>query len=192
MTERYPLHWPDGWPRTPDNQRQWGVFKVSPDKARREVLREIELLGGQYSLISSDVAVRKDGQPYADASRRKIHDPGVAVYFMLKGKQMVFACDRYDAPWKNLRAIGKTIEAIRGIERWGASDMMERALSAFEALPAPGGWRQELGLGSDCTFAQAQARYRELVKQHHPDRGGDPEQFRRINEAFEKARKELQ
>lgn len=193
MTEAYPLHWPDGWPRTPSNERIWGRFQTTPGTARSHLLQEITALGGQYPVISSDLAVRKDGLPYADQARRKIHDPGVAVYFEKKGTQMVFACDRYDAPWKNMRAIGKTIEAIRGIDRWGASDMMERALSAFEALPAPDGWRTVLGFSGDPDVSRDEAhhRYREMVKNHHPDRGGDPEQFRKINEAWVSAQKEL-
>ena len=193
MTERYPLHWPQGWPRTPDHERQWGAFKVTPDKAQQELIFEIERLGGRYPLVSSDVAVRRDGMPYADQARRKIHDPGVAVYFEKDGKQHVFACDQYDAPWKNIRAIGKTIEAIRAIERYGASDMMERALSAFEALPAPDGWRTVLGFpnGPCPSLREVRARYRDLVKTHHPDQGGDPDQFRKINEAYEQARHEV-
>jgi molecular chaperone DnaJ len=30
--------------------------------------------------------------------------------------------------------------------------------------------------------------YRRLVKQHHPDRGGDPEQFKNIQQAYEELR----
>src|SRR3546814_19053229 len=78
---------------------------------------------------------------------------------------MTFACDRWDTVRDNVRAIGKTIEAIRGIERWGASDMMERAFSAFEALPAPGGgvtlscW-SVLGIEPGSSLAELERAYR--------------------------------
>ncbi len=42
-----------------------------------------------------------------------------------------------------------------------------------------------LGLGPGATPAQIRRRYRELVLEHHPDRGGDADRFRRIAEAME-------
>lgn len=42
-----------------------------------------------------------------------------------------------------------------------------------------------LGLGDDCSWQQIRASYRRLAAQHHPDRGGDSEQFRRVREAYE-------
>jgi hypothetical protein len=44
---------------------------------------------------------------------------------------------------------------------------------------------RELGLGPQASFPQAKRRYRHLVLQHHPDRGGDPERFRRVRQAME-------
>ena len=44
---------------------------------------------------------------------------------------------------------------------------------------------QVLGLQPGVTREAAKARYRELVKQHHPDTGGDAEQFKRIQAAWE-------
>ncbi len=35
----------------------------------------------------------------------------------------------------NIQAIRKTIEAMRGLERWGVSDMLQRTFSGFKALP---------------------------------------------------------
>ena len=41
-----------------------------------------------------------------------------------------------------------------------------------------------LGLAPDATFAEAKSRYRTLLKEHHPDHGGDPEKCRRIIAAW--------
>ena len=44
-----------------------------------------------------------------------------------------------------------------------------------------------LGLTTAATFAQVKARHRELALQHHPDRGGDAAEFRKIQAAYEVA-----
>ena len=45
-----------------------------------------------------------------------------------------------------------------------------------------------LGLGPDATLQEARAAYRKLAKEHHPDLGGDPEEFRRIQAAWQQLR----
>ncbi|QBD82728.1 J domain-containing protein [Ktedonosporobacter rubrisoli] len=47
-----------------------------------------------------------------------------------------------------------------------------------------------LGLPLNATSEQIKRRYRTLAKRHHPDRGGDPEQMRRIVAAYELLMKE--
>ena len=42
-----------------------------------------------------------------------------------------------------------------------------------------------LGLPPNATSQQIKRRYRTLVKQHHPDRGGDPRQMQKIIAAYE-------
>ncbi|HEV7235487.1 MAG TPA: J domain-containing protein, partial [Ktedonobacteraceae bacterium] len=48
-------------------------------------------------------------------------------------------------------------------------------------------WATILGVESTATKDQIKARYRELAKQNHPDRGGDPVKFAKITEAYEQA-----
>jgi hypothetical protein len=93
-------------------------------------------------------------------------------------------------------AIAKTIENLRGIERWGASDMMERAFTGFLALPekASEPWRGVLGFGVNdhLTLAIVESRFRELVRKWHPDvDGGDRDTFEAITGAREQASNEL-
>lgn len=47
---------------------------------------------------------------------------------------------------------------------------------------------QVLDISADATWDVVRARYRELVMQHHPDRGGTVEEFRRIQTAYEALR----
>ena len=44
-----------------------------------------------------------------------------------------------------------------------------------------------LGLGRDATAAKVKAAYRRLAMVHHPDKGGDPAEFRRVKKAYDLA-----
>lgn len=135
MIPAYPLQWPSGWPLTKEPQR--ARFGLSMDRSQRHLVAEIERLGGTSLVISTNLPVRRDGLPYAGARvpREAPGGAGVAAYFYWNGRQVVFACDRYTEVGDNIRAIGLTIEAMRGIERWGATGVLERAFTGFAALP---------------------------------------------------------
>jgi DnaJ-domain-containing protein 1 len=117
---------------------------------------------------------------------------GVAVYFTYRGRQMCFACDQWDRIQDNIHAIRKTIEALRGIARWGTGDMMERAFTGFEALPAPGQhakrpWWQVLGVSRDASPQTIKEAYRSKAKACHPDTGGDETLMAELNAAYSEA-----
>ncbi|MAM87523.1 MAG: J domain-containing protein [unclassified Hahellaceae] len=181
--EAYPLHWPDGWPRcsSPDYAR----FKITPGRARDELFQELERLGAEHIVLSTNIELRLDGLPYAN--RRPPQDEGVAVYFQYQGQAMVFACDRWKGVHNNIQAVRKTIEALRGIERWGASDMLQRAFAGFEALPdfSERSWWLVLGVSRTDSPEAVRTAYQTLRSRHHPDRGGDPEDFRQIQRAWQ-------
>lgn len=182
----YPLHWPEGFPRR--RRREVSRFRTTFGVARDRLLREFGLLGARYIVISSNIPVRRDGLPYAD--HRQPDDPGVAVYFDLKGGQRVMACDRWSTACDNVVALAHTVEAMRGIARWGSTEMLERAFSAFQALPpAATDWRAVLGA---TTLEEARRRHRALAFEAHPDRrGGSEEAMKRLNVALEAAEREL-
>lgn len=179
--DAFPLQWPQGWARTTSYRRERGSFKTTFAKARDELMAEISRMGGRQPVLSSNLALRRDGLPYAQQGR--IEDPGIAVYFEYKKKPMCFACDRYTTIEANTRAIQLSIAAIRGLERWGASDMMERAFTGFVALEAPSNdWRSILDP------SDPDGSYRRLRSQHHPDKGGDAVEFGRVQKAYEQYR----
>lgn len=199
---QYPLQWPAGWKRTQNPGKS--QFSTGMDRATRGLMEEIRKLGGRLPVISSNAQYRNDGMPYARQAR--IDDTGVAVYFQRKGSPMVFACDSYWTVHENMHAIAKTIEALRGIERWGASDMMERAFTGFTALPAPiaagmkRDWQDVLGL-KELLLPNAddvQRAYRRLASEYHPDKGPESERSERtakmaeLNAARDEALKEVQ
>lgn len=181
--QAYPLQWPAGRQRRRYRQHaQFGTrHGLTLGKARDELFRQIKLLGGKMPILSSNLELRLDGLPYAN--QRQPDDPGVAVYFTYKGKQHCFACDVWHKVEDNVFAIAKTIDALRGIERWGTGDMLERAFMGFEALPQPEQWFQVLGVSAHATEQEIDAAYRRLAMEHHPDRGGNGDQMARINAA---------
>lgn len=192
-TEAFPLYWPEGRPRTEQRRRERSRFKTTFGQACHALMAELRLLGARDVVLSTNVPLRIDGLPYASA--RPPEDQGVAVYFTYKKNQMCFACDRWDRVQDNVQAIHHTIEALRGVARWGTGDMMEAAFQGFTALPSPNSertWRAVLGLPrGPQSMEQVVETYRRLRSQHHPDKGGDPEKFNELQRAYEQAELEI-
>ena len=192
MERTYPLLWPQGRPRTPSHNITYSRFDVTPSQAQREMIEEINRLGGRQIVISTDQRVKRDGTLYARDLNRTPDDPGVAVYFERKGERVCFCCDRYMRIWENMRAIGKTIEAMRGIERWGSTEMLDRAFTGFAALPAPSSenhphWSDVLGVSMTADAVTVEQAYRKKAKTAHPDHGGSAEEMTVLNRAREEA-----
>jgi hypothetical protein len=214
-TER--LIWPEHWPRTrPGSRRQARFGQFSFGRSRDDLVAELRRLGASHVTLCCDVPVRHDGLPYANSSEPA--DPGIAVRFHWRGKPYEIACDSYTRARDNLRAVAKTVEAMRAIERHGASQLLERALSSFTALP-PGKdgvsqpprrpWWEVLGLPTfeGMTFHEiagdpkhalrvhllklAEVIYRDKIRSAHPDKGGSPEEMIALNLAIQQAREAL-
>lgn len=190
MKEAYPLQWPLGKPRTRNPERS--RFSVPSSAVVRDALiSELELLGAKDVVISTNVPLRKDGLFYGN--HREPDDPGVAVYFKYKGRDKCFACDKWDKFTHNIRAIEKTINALRGINRWGSDDMVEAAFVGFDALPAPGQTADPysiLGVSPGDSMETITRAFREAIKKAHPDAGGSQEESSRLNYAYSQIRGE--
>lgn len=189
MIEAYPLQWPVGYKRTVN--RSWSKFKQSPDKVQQLLKSQVKLLGANELIISSNVNLRKDGSMYTDMMATNISDPGMAVYFKYKGKDVVMCCDTYLKPWENLYALAKGIESLRKMEQiWGVSEFLERAFTGFKALPESVGhsqaWYEILGVPPNANAVQIKEAYRKMAQVHHPDAGGDPSMFAKLNSAYQK------
>ena len=178
----YPLLWPQGWPRTPSEERRPARFRMgamgatsqlSIAEGRLRVLDELERLGASEIVISSNFR----------AGREPGDDRGVAVYFSLNGVRSVLACDRWDRIAGNLGAIAAHVDAIRGQQRWGVGSMAQ-AFAGYKALPAVRNWWEILGVPRGASPDVIKAAKRELLTKHHPDRGGDPGQAAEITAAY--------
>lgn len=192
MIEAYPLQWPAAWPRT-----QYPVpakFKTPFSYARDQLLRELELLGASDVVISSNMMIRQDGLMYA--KQRIPDDRGVAVYFNLNGEPQCIPCDKWTQVQDNLQAIRLTVEALRGLERWGAKEMVAAAFKGFKALPSsivtpPPSDRQKrswwvvLGTTQDADAPTVKQAYRRAQATAHPDAGGSNYDFQEVQAAYD-------
>lgn len=185
-----PLTWPERWPRTAPEKRRHSIFgKHSMERVFGALRNQVVSgLGSNSWVFSSNVPRRaKDGLPFSNQPLLK--DPGVAVYFELKGRAVSLACDKWLRVECNTWSIAKHIEALRGQERWGVGSV-EQAFRGYMALPGIGetngsSWWQTLGVAINASPEQVKEAYRLLAKKHHPDRGGDAELFNRIQSAYE-------
>lgn len=207
----YPLCWPGSWKRTAPGDRKRATFnaknrdpsrpyvltnRLNVSQATERVLYELARLNVERGdmIISTNVKVRLDGLPYS--SQAEPADPGAAVYWRPRGTQQTkcMAVDRYDRVADNLAAIAATLEAMRAIERHGGAEILERAFLGFQALPPPitaaRPWWEVLGFedGRAVSLEDAERAFRELCKTHHPDAGGNAEDFTALADAIRAAR----
>jgi hypothetical protein len=184
----FPLAWPAGQPRA--RSRGSSKFRErSLASAFQELKAELTRLGAQYIVISTNVPLKANGEPYSDPGR--MPDPGVATYFKLRGKSYALACDRWSTVEENIYALAKHIEAMRGMERWGVGSV-EQTFAGFKQLTSESepDWWVVLGLDARASVDQILAAHRAKAMAAHPDRGGTTEQMTRVNVARDRALKE--
>lgn len=190
MIDAYPLQWPTAWPRTkyPKSAR----FNTSFATARDETIIELQRLGAKDIVISSMVELRRDGLPYAN---QRVEDTGIAVYFTLNGESQCIPCDKWTTLADNMQAIRKTIEALRGLERWGAKEMVNAAFRGFKALPESSIvtpytkrlWHEVLEVSPTASPEVVKAAYRQKMLKAHPDHGGTSATFQEVQAALKEA-----
>lgn len=185
MTEAYPLAWPLGKPRTPRSAQKVGKFSrdgrwITVAGATARVEAEIGRLGGRWIVISTNIALRRDGKPYS--GQKEPDDRGVCVYFDIAGQPYAMACDRYTEVADNLAAIAAHIEATRAIARHGVASAAE-TLQSFQALPAPKRPHEILGIAPDAAPDTIRSAWRKAITGAHPDQGGTEAAAAEINAA---------
>jgi len=189
QVEAFPLAWPSGYPRC--LERKKARFKISLAVARDGIFKELRLMKATQVVMSTNVPLKQNGSPYG--SQGLISDPGVAVYFFRKDKQLVLACDEWARIEDNLHAVQLSISAMRGLDRWGCSDILDRAFTGFTALPPPSlkrEWWDVLQCRQDSSLDVINFNYKRLAKDYHPDLGCSNEKMYELNRAIADARKE--
>jgi hypothetical protein len=134
---------------------------------------------------------RNPNRPYAN--QPEPDDPGVVVRWTMDGDQYAVACDEYSRARDNLRTVGLYIREKRKMETrpvmTGESEFANARLppaddeNAVVAGPASEPPHEVLGVTPDAEDAAVEGAARRLKAKHHPDAGGDREQFQRIVKA---------
>lgn len=196
--DRYPLAWPEHRPRT--KGRRPGRFTaenrpIGVAAALRRVDQQLGMIGARWPILSSNLEVRVDGSPVLN--RGMPTDPGVCLYFDLKGKPFALACDTFSDIAQNVAAVAAHLEATRAIERYGVATAAE-SLQAFSALPPPAAakpvrpWWEVFGVDRAAIDADdVRALFKVKAKKAHPDTGGTADAMSELNTALAQALSEL-
>ncbi|MFN3652592.1 MAG: molecular chaperone DnaJ [Armatimonadota bacterium] len=190
------------WPGAPRSQRKPSRFRVMFPAILDDLERELEYLGARDILIQIAVEpkdIRNDGWPRSGA--RPSH-PGVILNFAAGRVPYQFACDTYDDWQDNLRAITLTLQALRAVDRYGATQHREQ-YRGFAALPpgegAPESQPEAMtldqaakllaelgGFTAGALLADAEVvriAWKRAADRLHPDRGEDGAKFLRAQKA---------
>lgn len=204
----------DQWPGKlrPDVSRAMPTFTASWSSTVDLLEREVDMIAArgvseaaiQLAVVESDL--RLDG--WIRANARPAH-PGVIVAFESKYGPLRYHTDYFAsnyemAGWQaNVRAVALGLEALRRVDRYGITKDGEQ-YKGWNALPAGTPMRAAMTVEEAALFiaehsgwASADldalvdepgvldAEYRRAAKRLHPDVGGDPALFRRLQQARE-------
>lgn len=133
---------------------------------------------------------------------------GVKVIFDRAGKRYIRECKRWESSLDNLRAIGLQIDYLyRALEVYGV-DMSEttfdrefdNVFAGYLATPddtqlllgdGKAQWWVILGVKENATKGDILNAFRALSRIHHPDVGGNSEDFIRLRAAYDEALRQL-
>lgn len=206
---------PQPWtrPATPKTQRKHGNFRTSYTRTLDKLQYELEKIGATEILFECSFhanQIRLDGWPKANQSPEY---NGIAVSFNHPEVGRVeYVTDRYFLWQDNLHAIALTLEALRGVERWGVVASGQQ-YTGFKAITSGNGegkrgaasWIARLVAGEplsgDVSNGASVKLYRDVLleeasaeneskrsiikaarKKAHPDTGGSHELYQLLTE----------
>jgi hypothetical protein len=173
--------------RTPSYQQKRSPFRVGHLRMLDDLEVELRRISAKEICVEIDMEsrdIRNDGWPRSNARAKT---SAIILSFRVKDKSIAMPCDRFDSWEDNLRAIGKTLEALRAADRYGVTKGGEQ-YSGWSQLPPPSSQSTcevELaklaGVTVDELRRDPRAAYRKAVMIHHPDRGGDSQRFQQAH-----------
>ena len=124
------------WPKNIRPRHHGDLFQSSYESTVAKLKEELRLIRVERAVVSIVYAkgsLRKDGLPMENANMTY---PGVMISFDKPTGGVSLATDKYASWMFNLRGIALSLEALRGINRWGCSEQDQQYLG-FPALPPP-------------------------------------------------------
>lgn len=138
----------EGWPEEVTLNRRRAPFKATFSRTCDELDLELLKLGVRRLVIEIALPqnkIRRDGMPYHDA--RPAH-PGVILSFESpRVGPLRYPCDTFSTWQDNIRAIARTLNAQRMIDRYGVTRRNEQ-YTGWSRLPPPSTDAQANGFGS--------------------------------------------
>jgi hypothetical protein len=187
------------WPYPETTGRKPSQFKVGFKPTLELLGTELDHLRVQGAVavrvVADEADIRRDGMLRASA---RVRHPGVAISFT-SGKHgpLTYPCDAFEArpyseSWQaNLRAIALGLQHLRAVDRYGIAGRGEQYAGwrAIEA-PKPSGFdsaddaiRWLAALTQSARQTEPIVLLKRAARAYHPDVGGDPEIYARVDAA---------
>jgi|SRR5580658_570471 hypothetical protein len=135
------------WPGARTRNRAGSPFRANYLNTLDLLESELRHLRARDIVLQASIGwqdIRNDGWPKSNA---RFTDPGVILTFESANGPLSFPCDRYTDWQANVRAIGLSLEALRAVDRYGATRRAEQYQ----------GWRQIAAPGAAAHFGSVDA-----------------------------------
>ncbi len=158
------------WPYSKRPQPKPSQFKTTYQRSLQRLEEEIGRVGGKEVVIG--VVCTPDQLTYGGFPKAnfKVLYRGVEVSFEREGQRLAFRTDTYPLVHDNIHAIALTLEALRAVDRYGATSGAEQYQGFQLASGGPDPERGRQLVAEAGSIATA-------LKRHHPDHKGDPRAF---------------
>jgi DnaJ family protein A protein 2 len=167
------------------------ALRVDVDKTRHEM----RAMFNQWGIDPSEFEIIWQEELLTTGIRRRL--PGVSVRYLRDSKWQTVSCySKYDRA-SNLRQIYLFLDRVRKYEKVGGqyeglSFTTEIAKSEKASSDSQRSRNEDildsydiLGASADDPIELLKDIYRKKVLYYHPDKGGDPERFKRLQKAYE-------
>lgn len=197
------------WNHGTGPRRLTSPFRVGAGRTQGDLKSEIAAVGVIHAVIQADLDlsdIRLDGVPRANA--RYLTGRVIVSFDHPRLGPLSMPCWEFADLWDNLRAVAKTLEALRAVDRYGVTQRAEQYRGWSQLPPAraaivPSQWSSPVEAArfliqtAQVNFTDIDARsaardavdlravYHAAAAKAHPDAGGSEQLMRTVNAARE-------